>query len=90
MLKHRPRDLALAHDDGGRSKLAEMGHLGIEVGAGNDLDRRVRRARLLDDLTRLERVRNGQQQQPRVRDVGRCQNSRVRSVSDQHLGSTVL
>ena len=55
--------------------------LGIEMRPRHDLDPRIDGARLLDDLSGLERIRDRDEQQLRLRQVRGPQNARIGRVS---------
>src|SRR6185436_18221349 len=56
---HPARDFPLAHDDHIRPQPLQMFDLGVRMRARDDPDMGVGGARLLDDLSRLEGLRNG-------------------------------
>src|SRR5205823_12230871 len=71
LLQHDQRDLPLAHDHDIRAKLRQMLDLGIEMRASDDLEAWIGPPGLLNDLAGFESVRDGDEQDSRLLEVGR-------------------
>jgi hypothetical protein len=69
--------------------LAKMCHLGIIVGAGNDLDVWIGGACLMHDLTSFKGFWDGNQKKPRSCQIGRLKHAGVSSITQQHFNVAV-
>jgi hypothetical protein len=80
-LCHPPRDLVFAHDDEIGAVALQVLNLSIGMSARDDLDLRVRRAPLLDNLPSLKPIRDGDQEAARLSQIGRSVHLRRGGVA---------
>src|SRR6266446_6197042 len=80
-LRHPPRDFVLPHDDEIGAVALKVLNLLVGMGARNDLDLRVRRSPLRDDLPGLKPIWNGDQQATRLSQIRRSDHLRRGGVA---------
>ena len=79
--KHRFRDFVFTHDDHGRAMLLEMLDFAFGMGPRHDLQGRIGLSCLLDHLTSLKRIGDGDQQAAGPHHVGGPQHLRIGRIA---------
>ena len=74
--RHSPRDLVLAHDDQIGAAALQVLDFSVGMGARDNLDLRVCRSPLLDDLPGLKSIGNGDQKATRFGQIRRVDHLR--------------
>jgi hypothetical protein len=90
MLTDPARNLALSHDRQIRTALPQIFDLGIGMGTRDDVEAHIGCARLLDEISALERIRNGADQPARAGDVCGLQQAGLSGIPGDHLDSALL
>jgi hypothetical protein len=85
MLTDTARDLALSHDGQIRTALPQVFDFGIGMGTSDDVEAHIGCARLLDEISTFERIRNGADQPARAHDVSGLQQAGLSGIPGNHL-----